>query len=293
MSRRLFSALPRFTSSAAPSTPLHHASTSTNTFTRHASTFSNATKATRSRPFVVVLGVMPIFCFGLGTWQVKRLQWKLDMIERLEDKLNKPPVGLPAKIDPAAIPEFAYRKVYLEGEFDHEHEIVLGPKTRENELGYHVITPLKRGEGKDTVLVNRGFVKRVRKDRSERPESSDGGKVKVIGMLRDQERSGTFTPANTPEKEEWVFADIKQMAEHSGAEPVLVDQIFVGHAGEINRRIANGVPVGRSATIELRNQHVSYIMTWYALSAATAFMFFRLVRTPNKAISTAQWRGVK
>lgn len=45
-------------------------------------------------------------------------------------------------------------------------------------------------------------------------------------MLRDQDRSNTFTPGNAPEKNEWVFANIQEMATHCGSEPVLVDEIF-------------------------------------------------------------------
>lgn len=215
------------------------------------------------------------------------------MIDQLEQKLNKDTVRLPAKIDPAAIPEFAYRKVYLTGEFDHDHEILLGPKTRDGELGYHVITPLLRGPGQDTILVNRGFVKRVKKDRSERPDSETRGPVQVVGMLRDQEQGNSFTPDNTPSTGEWIWADIKQMAAYSGAQPVLVDEIFRGHAGEISMRVSKGVPVGRAATIELRNQHMTYAVTWFALSAATAFMFIRLVRKPNapRSLTAAQFRS--
>lgn len=29
-------------------------------------------------------------------------------------------------------------------------------------------------------------------------------------------------------------------------------------------RLMRGVPVGRAATIELRNQHMTYAVTWYA-----------------------------
>lgn len=97
---------------------------------------------------------------------------------------------------PAAIPEFAYRKVYLTGEFDHDHEILLGPKTRDGELGYHVITPLLRGPGQDTILVNRGFVKRVKKDRSERPDSEvrlpivcGGSTVKLMPGQRNRQEA--------------------------------------------------------------------------------------------------------
>lgn len=48
----------------------------------------------------------------------------------------------------------------------------------------------------------------------------------MVGMLRDQEAKNAFTPENKPEKEEWVFSNIEQMAQHTGAEPVLVDEVF-------------------------------------------------------------------
>lgn len=79
-------------------------------------------------------------------------------------------------IRPEAIPEFAYRRVTTTGEFVHAHEILLGPRTREGMLGYHVITPLVRdydgdGTGGSTILVNRGFVGREKVDQRTRPES--------------------------------------------------------------------------------------------------------------------------
>ena len=154
------------------------------------------------------------------------------------------------------------------------------------------------------------------------------GEVELIGMLRAQDRANAFTPKNDIQKGEWVWSDIKQMAEHAGAEPVLVDEIFskrtstygplsaapsplhafltlsllacsllslacaAGHAGEIGKRLYDGVPVGRAATIEVRNQHLTYAVTWYALSAATSVMFFLLWRQRSKAAqSMARFRA--
>lgn len=59
--------------------------------------------------------------------------------------------------------------------------------------------------------------------------SQESGEVELIGMLRSQERANAFTPANDIAKGEWVWSDIKQMAEYAGAEPVLVDEIFCEH----------------------------------------------------------------
>lgn len=51
-----------------------------------------------SSPYKLLLGFIPIFTFGLGTWQVKRLQWKLDLINELEEQLEKEPMTLPKNI---------------------------------------------------------------------------------------------------------------------------------------------------------------------------------------------------
>lgn len=235
---------------------------------------------------------MPILTFGLGTWQVKRLNWKMNLIDELDEKLAKPPMRLPAKIDTAAIPEFAYRKVEVSGRFDHANEILLGPRTKESVLGYSVVTPLIRDENdpSSTILVNRGHVSMTLKDQRSRPESLVEGTQHVVGMLRDQEQRNMFSPVNSPEKREFQFADIAQMASTAGSQPVLVDATFEGNAGEMKSMLTHGIPLGRPATIELRNQHATYAVTWYALSAATTVMLFRLFRKgPSKGNKFARF----
>jgi surfeit locus 1 family protein len=38
-----------------------------------------------------------------------------------------------------------------------------------------------------------------------------------------------------------------------------------GHEGEAAARIAKGIPVGRPARVDLRNAHLSYVITWSVL----------------------------
>jgi surfeit locus 1 family protein len=47
---------------------------------------------------------------------------------------------------------------------------------------------------------------------------------------------------------------------------------------------ARGIPVGRPAKIEIRNQHGVYILTWFSIAAATSFLWwkvFKLGRRPK------------
>ena len=41
--------------------------------------------------------VIPVTTFCLGTWQIFRLQWKVNLIDELERKTMKPPIEIPSK----------------------------------------------------------------------------------------------------------------------------------------------------------------------------------------------------
>jgi len=236
-------------------------------------------------PYKLLLGFMPIFTFGLGTWQIYRLQWKLDLIQELEDQLAKEPMELPRLIKVAALPDFEWRRVIIEGEWDHTHSVLIGPKIKDGKGGYSLVTPLKRPSA-STILVDRGFVERDLADSTRlntNPSALADGLVRVVGMLRLQPQKNSFTPDNQPEKGTWYWPDIDQLVEYSGGEaagvqPVLVEAIYQGDMGQKLADVARGVPVGRDMIVDIRNQHATYSVIWYSLSAATSLMFWLLVR---------------
>ena len=47
---------------------------------------------------MVLVGIIPFFTFALGTWQVKRLKWKVALIDDLEEKLEREPMPLPPQV---------------------------------------------------------------------------------------------------------------------------------------------------------------------------------------------------
>jgi surfeit locus 1 family protein len=192
----------------------------------------------------------------------------------------------------SSIPSFEYRKVRIFGTWDHAHSVLLGPRSRDNVIGYHIITPLRRGEGASTILVDRGFVSRdlVKNDPSIFAKSSGSNAiVEVVGLLRQSQTRNRFTPDNNVEKGEWYWADVDALAQHAGGphvgvQPVLIEAIFGacscmlqdiiayftsivdGNTGEASERVATGVPVGRVPNVELRNMHATYAITWRVLA---------------------------
>jgi len=173
---------------------------------------------------LIVLAIIPVTAFALGTWQVQRLKWKTDLIAKSEDRLVAPPLPLPPRIDPAAVPEFDYRRVLATGRFRHDQEMLIGPRMRDGEEGYMVVTPLEReGEG-TTVLVNRGWIPKSKRAQRDRKESLVDGVVTVEGLLREPWKKNMFTPNNRPDKGEFYFPDVAQMAQLTGSQPIWVEQ---------------------------------------------------------------------
>lgn len=170
------------------------------------------------------IALIPIIAFGLGTWQVQRLDRKTKMIAKFEDRLIKPPLPLPPRVDPNAISDFDYRRVVATGRYRHDQEMLVGPRMNDGEDGFQVVTPLERGDGQSTILVNRGWISRKLMNQKDRPEGLPQGEVVVEGLLREPWKKNMFTPVNKPEEGKFYFPDIQQMADLTGSQPVWIEE---------------------------------------------------------------------
>lgn len=67
-------------------------------------------------PTILILGFIPIFTFALGTWQLQRLQWKVNIIDELREKLEREPIALPrqVKCDSSFSPLLHFLKMHLQ-----------------------------------------------------------------------------------------------------------------------------------------------------------------------------------
>ncbi|KAI1307464.1 SURF1 family protein [Xylaria venustula] len=245
----------------------------------------------RHGPGLIILALIPITALVLGTWQVQRLGWKTELIARYEDRLVQPPLPLPPRVDPEAIHDFDFRRVVARGRYRHDQEMLIGPRMRDGESGYMVVTPLERdpggndGKGNTTVLVNRGWISKTLRRQGDRPEGLPTGEVVVEGLLREPWKKNMFTPDNRPDKGEFYFPDVKQMAELSGSQAVWVEQTMEPDLMQALEMQSKGIPIGRPAEVNLRNNHAQYIFTWYGLAIATSIMFYMVVKKPPADMS--------
>ncbi|MDX1709547.1 MAG: SURF1 family protein [Rhodovibrionaceae bacterium] len=198
---------------------------------------------------------------GLGTWQLERREWKEELISRLQARSEAPPVALDAA---AANPDAAeFRRMRLTGRYLHDRTLYLSSKTYEGRIGFHVVTPLDVADG-PVVLVNRGWTPPDNKDPESRPDSIVEGEVSVDGLVRlgGWRGSDWFRPDNQPEQGVWLYMDLPEMAQAKGLEDALTDFYVVAAANQHPGRF----PIGGQSQVRLRNQHLQYAMTWYALA---------------------------
>ena len=212
------------------------------------------------------VAVIPVTAFFLGCWQVQRLGWKTELMARFEDRLVRDPLPLPPAIDPAAIKDFDYRRVYATGKLRHDQEMLMGPRLHDGTDGYLVITPLERHfdgyNGNATILVCRGWIPKEKAKQSTRPEGLPQGEITVQGLLREPWKKNMFTPENKPEYGNFYFPDVEQMAKYTGSQAVWIEETMRQDLIEAYDREAKGIPIGRAAEVNLRNNHTQYIFTW-------------------------------
>ncbi|XP_022125447.2 surfeit locus protein 1 [Pieris rapae] len=229
-----------------------------------------------------MLLVIPVGSFGLGCWQAYRLQWKLELIDRMQATTNSSPVDIPH--DFHELDNMEYKPVKVRGEFLHDKEILIGPRALvENESlprvgslvsdpkknqGWLVVTPFKLSDSGEVILINRGWIHQGLRPKEKRQASMIKGEVELTGIVRLTEARSPFMPKNNPVKGSWFYRDLYQMSAYLGCAPVWID-------ARGNPEPPEGWPLPNQTRVNLRNEHMSYLITWYMLSAFTAIMWHR------------------
>ncbi len=222
---------------------------------------------------LVALGLFAGFV-ALGSWQVQRRAWKLDLIERVDARTRAPAVDAPGREDWPQISATrdGYRHVQVAGEYAADADTFVQALT-ERGAGFWVLTPLKLADS-SVVLVNRGFVPPERRDRVTRIT----GPTSVTGLLRPTEPGGGFLRRNESSTNRWFSRDVPAIATARGlanVAPYFIDAD--AGAAEAN------APIGGLTVIAFSNNHLVYAITWYTLALMAAAGGWRLMREEQGA----------
>jgi surfeit locus 1 family protein len=239
--------------------------------------------------FALAAAAAFFFCAfaALGTWQVQRLQWKEDLIARVDARVRAAPVPAPraAEWPSVTAASHEYRRVTVRGTFLYELTTRVQTTTALG-IGFWLMTPLCTDDG--IVFVNRGFVAMKPGDLKLPPPPTAGPRpcgagtaVEITGLLRLPEPKGRVLRENEPANDRWYTRDIAPIAAARGltnVAPFFVDAEKGQEHAQPGEQLTAGLTV-----IRFPNNHLVYAATWFALAAMVAGGYYLVLRHDRRA----------
>jgi len=199
-----------------------------------------------------------LFC-SLGTWQVYRLQWKLDLISEINNGLNSEPVLY------SNVNVINYQKVQFDGIFDFEKQIYLYSLNDKGTPGFDIITPIKINSN-EILLVNRGW---INKDLKGNKKINNVELKSYEGIVKNITKPNVFKPENDIKNNTWYSLKLEDLESFTGYK--LNDSVLFLQNSQ------NNLVKNKIVSPDLPNNHLKYAITWYsvALSILLYFLYFR------------------
>jgi cytochrome oxidase assembly protein ShyY1 len=241
-----------------------------------------ATAGRRRRGFAAFTLVMVALLIGLGVWQLQRRVEKHALIAALTERLAAAPGSLPLPAQWSTLsPQGAeFRRVSFTATYQPAPDAMVyssGSAVREDISGpgTWAFMPARLGSG-ETVVINAGFVQNTMQDRSLQDRAVmrlvTGEPVTLTGYIRFPETAGMLTPSENIAKRLWFTRDHLAMAQALGwgqggsqVAPFYIDLEQPVPAG--------GIPKPGALEVHLKDDHLQYALTWFALAGAVVIAF--------------------
>lgn len=218
--------------------------------------------------FGIKLHLVPLtivfFCMflllKLGNWQLSRWNEKKNLIHIIENNLKHIPQTYSAELNEIA----PYVKLKLRGKFLPQNTIfVYGQRSAFHEKnGYYVLTPFQTYNS-DVILISRYWIPSNLKGKALDHIKYDVHEKEITIFSLPSERRKLFVPKNDIEKNIWFTIDLN--SEASRLLNISVNHVYFL---EINSESIpkEAFPLYTTHLNKIRNDHLEYTITWYALS---------------------------
>ena len=194
---------------------------------------------------------------GLGSWQIYRLNWKLDLIAEIENSLKNNPIEL-SKAD-----KKNYLRIKTSGLVDFDKQIYLYNLNDSGNPGFEVVNPIIVNN--ENYLINRGWIPF---DKKNQPEINLFDENNIIGTLKLQSKANSFKPKNDIEKNYWFTLDRNDIFSYTGKN---FSKYIIYTSGDYK------IPKPKVITANISNNHKKYAITWFsmAISILLLYLYFR------------------
>ena len=238
---------------------------------------------------LALLGVALFVSFlALGSWQLQRRAWKLELIDRVTERVRADAVAAPtpAQWPQVTAQQYEYLPVTLSGRF-LAHKTVLTQAVTELGAGFWVVTPLQADDGSQT-LINRGFVPTGERQAWLPQDSApvaDAPVQTVTGLLRMTEPGGGFLRDNDSQQQRWYSRDVAGIAAAQGLDKAAPYFIDAGRPGQ--PVAAETWPRPGMTVIAFHNSHLVYALTWYGMALMVLVAAVVVVRWEKRRAAAA------
>jgi len=207
--------------------------------------------------FSVFVYFIILVLLSLGSWQLYRLNWKLNLISEIENSLKNDPVEL------LKSNKKNYLRIKTSGQIDFDKQIYLYNLNKSGKPGFEVINPILIGN--ENYLINRGWISFDQKDQS---EINFVNEDKIIGTLKLQTKASTFKPENDIEKNYWFTLNRDDVFKYTGKN---FSNFIIYLNGDYK------TPEPKVITANISNNHKKYAITWFsmAISILLIYLYFR------------------
>lgn len=225
---------------------------------------------------------------GLGVWQLERRVEKHALIAALTERLAAEPVPLPppsewGKLTPQ---RDEFRRVRFTATYTGGPDAMVfssGSAVR-NDIsgpGAWAFMPARLSGG-ETVVVNAGFVQNTMQDRTVQDRAVSRlvttQPADLTGYIRFPEKAGMLTPAASPAKRLWFTRDPLDMSQMLGWGKVAPFYI------DLEQPVPpSGIPLPGPLHVHLKDDHMQYAITWFALAGAVVIAFLVWWRGKRRA----------
>ena len=194
---------------------------------------------------------------SLGSWQLYRLNWKLNLLSEIENSLKNDPVEF-SKAD-----KKNYLRIKTSGIVDFNKQIYLYNLNESGKPGFEVINPIIINN--ENYLINRGWIPFDKKDK---PEINLINERNIIGTLKLQHKASTFKPENDINKNYWFTLNREDIFKYTGKK-------FSDYIIYLNGDYK--LPKPKVITANISNNHKKYAITWFsmAISILLIYLYFR------------------
>lgn len=217
-----------------------------------------------ARRFPIGLTVASAVAFailvGLGLWQVQRLHWKTALLADVAAARTAPVRPLAEVL---ASPNPAWRRVSVDCAGLGAAPYIELQTILDGRPGSRLISacPIPGG----SILIDRGFIDAERSVRP--PVSASADPVVVVGVLRQGDKGGAFTPP--PAHGHFYARDLAAMAAALKAPNPAPWFIAAENQTTYGFNALKPAPIPG----DIPNRHLGYIITWFGLAGALACVY--------------------